>query len=211
MRVLISQRVDAIPERNELRDSLDREWFTVLEALFGAVCLIPVPNHTELAERVVAEVEPELVVLTGGNDLSGLPGAVNVSAQRDAVERILLDRADRASIPLLAVCRGFQHLNRYLGGTLSRCDGHVGIAHDVAAVTSTCERFRVNSFHGYGVSEQGLADALEPLYLSSDGWIEAAKHRERSWLGIMWHPERHNPDQDRQLHVVRQYFHESES
>ena len=66
--VVISQRVDQLPDRNETRDALDQSL-----AAFVAICghvPVPVPNALGGAIRNwLTVVHPAAVVLSGGNDI----------------------------------------------------------------------------------------------------------------------------------------------
>jgi len=49
----------------------------------------------------------------------------------------------------------------------------------------------VNSFHQWALC--GLPAGYQLLAHSADGTIEAIRHQQLRWLGIMWHPEREQP------------------
>src|SRR6202012_4043740 len=75
------------------------------------------------AAEVVAVLDG--LVLTGGGDVDPAaygeepdPEVGGVNPTRDASERALLAAALEADLPVLAICRGCQVLNVYLGGTL---------------------------------------------------------------------------------------------
>jgi putative glutamine amidotransferase len=186
MRVVISQRVDLHPAYGERRDALDQAWGDALDALIGApVSVLPLPNRPAAAARALQEWAPRLVVLSGGNDLGDAP-------ERDATEAAMLGYARDTGTPLLAVCRGMQMVQHFLGGTLDAVSGHVACEHAVlaAAGVSPPATLRVNSYHKWGIRAAALADSLEALYLHGDGTVEAARHARLPWLAVMWHPER---------------------
>lgn len=185
MNVLISQRVDLLPLRGERRDALDQAWGGALRELLGrGTIVLPVPNRPQDVEAMAAACRPSLIVLSGGNDIGGAP-------ERDATEAALLDSAQRSGVPVLAVCRGLQMVQHYLGGVLSRVQGHVRCEHSIqAAPGKTLPPLTVNSYHDWGIMQSGLAADLRALYLHADGSVEAAVHANRPWLGVMWHPER---------------------
>jgi putative glutamine amidotransferase len=193
MRIAISQRAD--PALHERRDALDQRWAPQLESL-GAVP-VPLPNGLHDPQAWACALGIEGVLLSGGNDLCGLPGASGEAAERDRSEALLLDLAHARRWPVLGVCRGFQMLNRYLGGTLTAVEGHVAMRH---ALYPTAHRARllptdpkvidVNSFHRFGVAAEGLAEPLVPVFCDAQGFVEAAEHRLLPWAGVMWHPER---------------------
>jgi len=189
MRIAISQRVDARPDRNERRDALDQAWGDCLHAWFGtrATC-IPLPNRPSSVMPWLCQVAPDLLILSGGNDIGLYP-------ERDASERLMLTHALTERIPVLGVCRGMQMLQHYLGGALLRVHDHIACVHTVTAMNPEHPAtLQVNSYHAWGISVTELASDLQPLYRHADGSVEAAAHRKLPWLGVMWHPERTTPD-----------------
>ena len=185
MNVLISQRVDLLPQRGERRDALDQAWSATLHELLGQpVLMLPVPNRSQGVAAMVESFLPSLIVLSGGNDIGGVP-------ERDATELDLLESAQQCRVPVLAVCRGMQMVQHYLGGALAPVTGHVRCEHPLlAAPGQTLPHLTVNSFHDWGIRQSELASDLRSLYLHEDGTVEAAVHVSRPWLGVMWHPER---------------------
>jgi len=187
----LTQRVDDLPDRKERREGLDHAWATwVLEAGHLPVLL---PNQPAQAENLLNELEIDALILTGGNDLSGLPEAKNAAPQRDAFERNLLDIACRQRMPVLGVCRGMQMMVHYHGGRLIRIDGHVRVPHAVACVGEgmpSLPRVEVNSFHSFGTRPELLPEVLLANGLAPDGTVEAIIHRSLPQWAIMWHPER---------------------
>ena len=126
----------------------------------------------------------------------------NTCSVRDGFEMAVFDEIFSSGKPILAICRGLQILNVYLGGTLHQhIDGHSQTApKNVREQTtlvykgSLLERIvgsneiLTNSFHHQNIKRLGsglVADAE-----SQDGYIEAAHvegHKFR--LGVQWHPE----------------------
>jgi putative glutamine amidotransferase len=191
MRIALSQRVEKITSYSEVRDCLDQRWHDLLAKYnhYG----LAVPNQSEGTTEWCNNLDIEGIILTGGNDISGQPGAENVSIERDVTERALLDYAARNSLPVLAICRGLQFLNLELGGELETVHGHVAIDHEINCRGNPFVQIGsalVNSYHNYAISKTGLAPELVPWAESADGFIEAVVHRQYSWVGIMWHPER---------------------
>lgn len=186
MRVLITQRVDLVPQRDERRDSLDQSWCCTLSSILQtSVLTYPMPNRSWDVDGVISAWRPSLIVLSGGNDIGDAP-------ERDATEAALLIRATGDRIPVLAVCRGMQMVQHFLGGSLQRVAGHVAAEHLVKPVSANVpsDELLVNSYHAWGIARNALAPELNALYCHADDSVEAAYHTMLPWLCLMWHPER---------------------
>ena len=84
-------------------------------------------------------------------------------------------------------------MNYYLGGTISRIEGHVGCDHKIIFNKNNFfedKTATVNSFHNWGIYRSDLAHKFKLLAYCDDESVEAAVCEEFRWLGIMWHPER---------------------
>jgi putative glutamine amidotransferase len=142
------------------------------------------------------------------------PGTVHDPA-RDATALPLMRAAIDASVPVLAICRGFQEMNVVFGGTLHQrvhtVDGYddhrenlddtldvqYGPAHPVRlvhggllhALTRGIDEVRVNSLHAQGIERLGAGLVTEAV--AHDGLIEAIRvENARAFaLGVQWHPE----------------------
>ena len=88
IRLGLSQRVDVLDERDERRDCLDQRWQPLFAGL-GAM-IIPLPNLDTVPENLVDGLGLNGIVLTGGNDVGGTPGATNVAPERDKFEHALI-------------------------------------------------------------------------------------------------------------------------
>jgi|SRR6185437_9642747 len=184
--VALTQRVD-VSRTGERRDALDQAWAAMMEQL-GHVPLA-LSNNVRSADEYLAALAPDAVILTGGNDVATLPGAVNPAPERDRLEEAAISYCKHRSKPLLAVCRGLQMLNLHLGGTLEPAHGHVATSHPIRS-ESLQGVGSVNSFHGWAIQSGGLAKDLVALATAPDGTVEAACHGQLPWFGMMWHPER---------------------
>ncbi len=123
---------------------------------------------------------------------------------RDEAELKMLDGAFRRRLPILAICRGMQLLNVYLGGTLIQDlheDGHHlqnDQRHDVHLESGSALHRLVHtrnatatSSHHQAVDE--LGEGLQVAARHEDGIIEAIEWTtpmRKPWLvAVQWHPE----------------------
>lgn len=190
----LSHRVDFIESYGERRDSIDQSWYKFVTSL-GAVPL-PLPNLLdESTTFLLNRLKLNAIILTGGNSLSNLdPQARDAAPERDEVEIKLIEYAIENKIPLIGVCRGMQIINQYLGGGLTKINGHVAVRHQIISEDSTYRLPKnVNSFHNWTIPSNGLAQPLIALAKDEVGNIEAYRSKEHKILGITWHPEREQP------------------
>lgn len=196
------------------RASLNLSYLRAIEAA-GAVPLVLTPGMGR--ERLEAALgQCSGLVLSGGGDVE--PGrygqaphesVIGVSEARDDLEFAALRAAERAGLPVLAICRGMQVLNVALGGTLvqdipSMIEG--ALAHSVQdprhgpahAVEVTAEsrlagivggtRIEVNSRHHQALDQLGAG--LVVTGRAPDGIVEAVELPGRRFVvGVQWHPE----------------------
>ena len=174
------------------------------------------PPMTEEEECVRALEGMDGLLLTGGADVhpaaygekdTGLCG--ETCPQRDLMELLLLKAALERDLPILAICRGMQMLNCFLGGSLYQdIEAQFGSAlrhpvyerprdqvHEVqvqpcsllARVTGR-ETLLVNSRHHQGIKRVGQGITVNGW--AEDGLPEAVElPGHRFVLGVQWHPE----------------------
>jgi putative glutamine amidotransferase len=194
--VLVSQRVDVLPDRNERRDALDQKLVAFLSQC--GLLAVPVPNRPEAVSALVASLPSAAgVVLSGGNDLAAYGGT---APERDETERGLREECLRRKWPMIGICRGLQFLAHEDGGTLARTDGHVAVRHPLIGQTGRT----VNSYHGWAVVSCG--SDWEVLARAADDSIEWARRRDVPILGIMWHPEREPVFDPEDVRLFRETF-----
>ncbi len=175
----------------------------------------------EQAEQIVRECDG--VLLPGGADLN--PAYYGKEKQewcgqfipaRDAGETLILKEALKQGKPILGICRGFQLINCYFGGTLYQDikkeagEGrkeHMNIpgsAREVHKITVTpgtrlsqiagSGRMGVNSLHHQAACTVG--DVLTVAAISEDGFVEALEAKDGPFmLAVQWHPEHLFPKQ----------------
>jgi putative glutamine amidotransferase len=194
VRIAITQRVEDLADRGERRDALDQRWCELVER--AGLAPVLVPNRVDDVTGYVEAMGADLLVLTGGNDLSHLPGARSVAPERDERERALLAYAIARGLPLLGVCRGLQLIVDALGGDLSPLAEHAGSEHAVRVVDDRWPgpgAARVRSYHDWGVRPDAVGPELVVTAYAEDGTVEGVRHADLPIVGVMWHPER-EPD-----------------
>ena len=151
------------------------------------------------------------IVLPGGVDLNpALYHEKNTDSRdiNDALDRLelaVIEWAVEEKIPVLGICRGFQILNVYFGGSLiqnvERCDIHTWTGTEDRVHSTMVEKdsflyeiygaeeIMVNSAHHQAVKELGAG--LKAVQFSrEDGIMEAFHHAKLPIFAVQWHPER---------------------
>ncbi|VAW38328.1 Glutamine amidotransferase, class I [hydrothermal vent metagenome] len=157
-------------------------------------------------------------VLTGGSDVAPQSygekpiGKWLGDAVRDKYELDILDFAIKTNKPVLGICRGFQLMNIYFGGTLYQdtCTQNLAaenhrsaelydaIKHPISFVDNTYlaklyashKDPYVNTVHHQAIKK--LGNNLQVFATSNDGLIESfgyTKQAEGKVMGVQWHPE----------------------
>ena len=180
--VAVSQRVDVIEDREEVRDSLDQRLISWLAS--AGFTPIPVPNlgDSNRVKQWITKIAPSALVLSGGNNI----GEFN---KRDETERELLKWAWNNRIPALGICRGMQMMAVFAGVELREASGHVRKRHTLEISEGTGDwPSSVNSYHNLQLSD--CPSDFTVAAKSEDGSIEAICHNSLPWEAWMWHPER---------------------
>jgi len=194
-RIALTMRITEAQGYSERRDSLSHDWVNLLED--WGMSSLPIPNGLGDPDEYFDSLDPDLFVLTGGDD----PGK---GTPRDLTEKKVLDYAKSTGIPTIGICRGLQAINLHFGGRLTAIDNHVGCDHAVSVSGAFAEIYgteaSVNSFHEMTIPLDGLAEDLIITARDEDGNIEAFHHGTLPVAAIMWHPERRGaPTTDRLL------------
>lgn len=182
---------------------------------------IVLDERATATERAAAFGAMDGLLLSGGADVDparfghGALGATEIEPGRDALEAEAWDAAQGRGLPVLGICRGFQAINVFSGGTLlQHVDGHLGAnwGHGPAAthplrvapgtrlariLFPTNARggvLQVNTYHHQGVRAADLAPGLvASAWASSPAGdlvegLEAADGR--FVIAVQAHPER---------------------
>ena len=210
----ITTRVQKITygEKYELRDGLAHDWCNLFESI--NVTPILIPNGLTHTLDYVKKLGVERLILSGGEDLGKLEQK-NLETEptiRDKVELNLLSWALSDNIPVLGVCRGMQIINIFFGGKITRKleemvpdENHSGKAHKIRFINNylSGKEFTVNSYHNQGIVQEDLAAQLEMIAHTKGGVVEALRHREKSLIGIQWHPERNKCISEVDQHIIK--------
>jgi putative glutamine amidotransferase len=181
---------------------------------------IPLLIPSGLNSEAIAALSQKLsgILLSGGGDIS--PETTKsgdhlkisgIDTGRDDLEFKLLDFMIKLKKPFLGICRGFQVINTYMGGSLYadiidqlpgaiQHDRHVGhsrdfLAHEVRVDDSSKlagilgkSPILVNSLHHQGVKE--IPTTLVPVAWAPDGLVEGLEMKRYPFgLAVQWHPE----------------------
>ena len=128
---------------------------------------------------------------------------------RDEFELRLLKYAVKKSIPIMTVCRGFQFVNNYFGGSLKKIKDHVKTNHKIKVsqnflILNKKTNLNTNSFHNYGIKK--LPNNFKSVGKAEDNSVEIAYAKKEKILGLMFHPERKNLSQSIVNKLVFNYF-----
>ena len=150
------------------------------------------------------------LILAGGDDIDPALfsqadcGSRGIDRARDEAELALLDAFLGAGKPVLAICRGHQVVNVWLGGDLIQdlcpclAPFHEGVEGDRVHLLSAVEGsllhrlygpvFPVNSWHHQALGR--LGQGLSATARSKDGVVEALEHDTLPLICVQFHPER---------------------
>lgn len=200
MRAVLTQRVIRDNSYGEIRDALSHEWYPFLKKI-GIELALPLPNIGKDIESHLKHLKPQLIVLTGGNDITiaqSIQKTDPLNVCRDETECAVLEYALKSEVPVIGVCRGMQFIHAYFGGELNTRIGHVGTLHEILCRNPFSDNMvwtntKVNSYHNYCISEPLFESFVPIAKCISDNSIEAFIHRNLPIMGVMWHPERNNP------------------
>ncbi|MFP4527358.1 MAG: gamma-glutamyl-gamma-aminobutyrate hydrolase family protein [Candidatus Kapaibacterium sp.] len=161
----------------------------------------------------------DALVLTGGPDVHpgryGQPAdsvRSSIDRWRDTLEFVLIKKAMKLGLPIMAICRGEQIMNVAMGGslivdipedynpeTLHRCDDPTTCFHPVEIVNGSnlwkitrSNEGMVNTNHHQAVNVP--ADELTITARGPDGIVEAIEWKDALGkpflIAVQWHPER---------------------
>ncbi len=206
---------------------IESDMFTYISR--KGVLPVLIPNLKEDLMNGILE-EMDGFIFQGGSDVHPgtygekpiLDGRWNGDPYRDTYELKVMDFAFKNQKPILAICRGLQLMNVYLGGTLYQdistllpeaiihrdAEKYDGLGHEVELVDNRILRDLykistgwVNSVHHQAIKT--LGKNLEVLAISkSDQMIEAIGYTGSApgkVMAVQWHPEFSKEKKDGEL------------
>ena len=195
-KIVYSQRVEVIENYHERRDCADQMIPRFLKAC--GYLPIPVYNIPELVDELLEEVQPDGILLTGGNSLKSYGGN---APEKDKTDAMLIHIALEKDIPLYGFCRGMQSILHYFEIPLEEVQNHVAVRHQLLGLK---EKRTVNSYHYQGI--RNIKVPFEAVAWTEDGIIEEIRHTRKKLIGTMWHPERVTPFDVCDINKVQQFF-----
>ncbi len=199
-KIIFTQRVEIVESYGERRDCADQNIACFLEAC--GYIPVPVPNVLKDMDAFLKAIQPEGILLTGGNSLQKWGGN---AAERDRTDYELIRLAIQNKIPLYGFCRGMQSILDYFGCELSQVQGHVAVRHEVWEQQADT-RFLTNSFHNQACFRENLKVPLYAAACTEDGVVEWVRHESLPIEATMWHPEREVPFAETDLERVKKLF-----
>jgi putative glutamine amidotransferase len=162
-----------------------------------------------LTGRSAASDPFDALIISGGNDLEHQLYENDfcdleeiIDAKRDAHEYALLHRALEEGRPVFGICRGYQLLNVYFGGSLDK-DISVKFGpiryslwpwkrialhpHSFLYRSFHQQRISINTLHHQAVEE--AAPEFFVAAVDTKGMVQAIEHERLPLFGVQWHPE----------------------
>lgn len=202
-KIIYTQRIEVVESYGERRDCADVE----IAKLIWECGFLPVPvnNIPEKVQVFLEQIEPDGILLTGGNDLSKYGGN---APERDETEKKIIAYGIKREIPVYGFCRGMQVIADYFDVELTKIENHIAVRHRLEGNDSWNGRI-VNSFHRMAIKDT-TNRLLSIEARAEDGVIEAISVKNRKIYGTMWHPERECPHKEEDMRFIKQLFEKEE-
>ena len=224
MNVGFTSRIVFAENYKEERDALSHDWIKFSESIGATPVLIP--NNLVNVGEFISETSLIAIFLTGGGDC---PSSIDdfdksIDKKRNETELKVIEFCINNHIPLIGVCRGFQIINIFFGGTLTRniidhekiTKDHVNSETKVKLLNlglsekSEDLNTNVKCFHDDGIISTDLCRDLIPFATAENGnLIEAYKHKNLPIMGIQWHPEREATLSGFNKNLITNFFQEN--
>lgn len=202
----ITQRLIENNSYYEIREALDINY----SKLIGACNYMPIILPYEVNfKKYFDRLKISGVMLTGGNDLY-VCNKNKLSKKRDDYEKKLLKYCIKKNIPVFGTCRGMQLIADFFGCTFKKVNGEVNarsklIINENSSYANKLNKFdKVNSFHNFSIDK-----VCEDIIVSARNKkkiIKAIEHKKYKIFGQMWHSERENKLDNRDIKLIRDFF-----
>ena len=195
-------------------NTINDYYFNAVLKAGGVPIIIPSVTDEETIGEYVKILDG--VVFTGGHDVwpqrfgeEPVKQVVEITHERDQLELVLFEKAYKAGLPILGICRGLQLVNIALGGTLyqdiysqvENVGGHSfgynpeDVYHSIRIEEESMmkeiygkETVYVNSEHHQAIKDLGRD--LKVTSRSQDGIIESIEStNDKFVLAVQYHPE----------------------
>lgn len=197
------------------RNYLSFDYVNAVEKAGGIPIILPVMSEIKNAKELVSKLDG--IIFSGGSDINPVHFGIEpqkglhlTNYYRDITEIELLKAALDINLPILGVCRGFQLLNLYFGGTVHQDISNVKeitINHAFSELpglpvhSMTIEENSIlfdllktkecliNSHHHQVLDK--VADVFKVTGKAKDGAVEAIEYNknDRDIFAIQYHPE----------------------
>lgn len=221
-----------LPDQDMLMSTMD--YARSVRSVGGLPLAIPVLADGNYLQEIINELDG--FIFSGGRDISPLnyntsikKGLTMVNPERDEFEFKLLEAVLSAGKPILGICRGFQLINVYFGGSLYQ-DLAVKPASQLEHFAkmlpkySPCHRVKlsrdsklfpvfqseeilVNSLHHQAIDQVGKGLVVKGK--AEDGVIEVLESPDYpDMTAVQWHPEMMAEKDKSQLNIFKLFIRE---
>ena len=184
MKIITSLRITSIPERKEIRDSVDQNLLSIL--IDSNIYPILIPNSFGLYRnskkliRYLDKIKPNGLLLTGGEDFPK-------NRLRFNLEKFLFNFFFKKNLPIFGICRGMQMIGILNGVNLKKTKLKVKKKYflrngNYKASAKCYFRWELDS----------IPKNYEKTFTSQNGTVWGIKHNNLRCEGVMFHPEREN-------------------
>lgn len=180
---------------NQINIKLDLSWYWYAKKI--GISLFPIINTKNIDQ--IKNIKG--IIFTGSGDLYKFQKNKQ-NLIRDNYEKKIIKYAEKKKIKCLLICRSFQHYSSLNKMKIIKTKKHVRQNHLIFNKKKN-KKLMVNSFHNYAIRLNKNTKFRE-LYLSFDGNIELIS--KGIFLGMMFHPERKNPDQKKIDILIKNHF-----
>ena len=224
MIVAFSNRINVENEHFEVRDALAHDWSSFASRM--GFIPISIPNAFERTDEFLSKTNVQAIFLTGGGEC---PLDINdldkENKLRNITEYKCIEYALKNNIPLIGVCRGFQFINIYFKGRVTKnfgkiIDGKINHVNKEITISYTehsklsgvsSGQYKVLCFNDDGILQQDLAEDLDCIATSeNERVVESFFHKHFRILGIQWHPEREGELSEFNRNIINAFLREKE-